>query len=516
MNVVLERIGDYAVTICREAVQLPSGRPSPSCRTSRISSSTAHRALEQALQAFADGDAELARETAELTRRRTRRFHHVFTDLLRVARSARGRSRTSSACSPSSTASSASSDQAKNICEETIFAVTGETKQPKVYSILFVDEKATAGARWRPRSPGRRSRRAAATPVPAGIPRPPSTRGSLRSSTPRGYAIPEGPPARMPTDARRASRLPRDREPPGEVRGRLPDPPFHTVILRWDAVHDRDRTDDEALEADRKRIAHELRELMETAARRGSGLRWRRHARPPLPRRRHELDRRGSSWYVDKVVQVLVFVGGISAIVFIVGIFVFITPRGVGLHRRHHGRRRVLHVSTLGARPPSSNPTYGALALIVGTASVTGLAMLVAVPFSLGAADLHRRVRQREDARDPEGPGRAAGRHPVGGLGLHRAQHHEPADHRPLRRAGRPQRPERRDHPGPDGGADHDDHRRGRAQGRARPLPRSRRGAGRHALAGDLRRVVLPAARTAWWPRCCSASGAASARPWPC
>ena len=34
----------------------------------------------------------------------------------------------------------------------------------------------------------------------------------------------------------------------------------------------------------------------------------------------------------------------------------------------------------------SHNPTYGALALIAGTASVTGLAMLVAVPFSLGAA----------------------------------------------------------------------------------------------------------------------------------
>ena len=33
-----------------------------------------------------------------------------------------------------------------------------------------------------------------------------------------------------------------------------------------------------------------------------------------------------------------------------------------------------------------SNPTFGALALILGTASVTGLAMVVAVPFSLGAA----------------------------------------------------------------------------------------------------------------------------------
>ena len=32
-------------------------------------------------------------------------------------------------------------DQSKNICEDTLFTVTGETKQPKVYKILFVDEK---------------------------------------------------------------------------------------------------------------------------------------------------------------------------------------------------------------------------------------------------------------------------------------------------------------------------------------------------------------------------------------
>ena len=30
-------------------------------------------------------------------------------------------------------------DQAKNICEETVFSVTGETKAPKVYRVQFVD-----------------------------------------------------------------------------------------------------------------------------------------------------------------------------------------------------------------------------------------------------------------------------------------------------------------------------------------------------------------------------------------
>ncbi|MFW5740080.1 MAG: phosphate ABC transporter permease subunit PstC [Myxococcota bacterium] len=97
------------------------------------------------------------------------------------------------------------------------------------------------------------------------------------------------------------------------------------------------------------------------------------------------MDRRDRDWYIDKAVAVLVFVGGISAIIFIVGIFVFITREGFGFIL---SRFDVAEFFTSTAWRPTSeqNPTYGALALIAGTASVTGLAMLVSVPFSLGAA----------------------------------------------------------------------------------------------------------------------------------
>jgi phosphate transport system permease protein len=96
-------------------------------------------------------------------------------------------------------------------------------------------------------------------------------------------------------------------------------------------------------------------------------------------------DRRDLAWLTDKAVQVLVFLGGISAIVFILGIFVFITSKGMGfiVHRLDLAE----FFGSIAWRPTSeTHPTYGILALIAGTASVTGLAMLVAVPFSLGAA----------------------------------------------------------------------------------------------------------------------------------
>ncbi len=98
-----------------------------------------------------------------------------------------------------------------------------------------------------------------------------------------------------------------------------------------------------------------------------------------------DLDRRNLDWYIDKMVQVLVFVGGISGIICIIGIFVFITKEGIGFLTSTFQFSEFFG-SPRWAPTSSHNPTYGALALMAGTASVTGLAMLVSVPFSLGAA----------------------------------------------------------------------------------------------------------------------------------
>ncbi len=97
------------------------------------------------------------------------------------------------------------------------------------------------------------------------------------------------------------------------------------------------------------------------------------------------LDRRNLDWYIDKLVQIIVFIGGISAIVFIIGIFVFVTKEGLGFLVGEFDFKEFFLSPRW--RPTSEwNATYGILALIAGTASVTGLAMIVAIPFSLGAA----------------------------------------------------------------------------------------------------------------------------------
>lgn len=96
------------------------------------------------------------------------------------------------------------------------------------------------------------------------------------------------------------------------------------------------------------------------------------------------MDRRDLAWYSDRAAQLLIFAGGLSAVVFVVGIFVFVAKEGLAFV---FGPLELGEFFTsIAWRPTSSTPTYGALALFAGTASVTGIAMLFSVPLALGAA----------------------------------------------------------------------------------------------------------------------------------
>jgi len=103
------------------------------------------------------------------------------------------------------------------------------------------------------------------------------------------------------------------------------------------------------------------------------------------PNAARDFDRRNLDWYIDKLVQILVFLGGISAIIFIIGIFVFITKEGIGFIL-HTMDVKEFFLSPYWEPSDEDAPEYGILALVAGTASVTGLALVVAIPFSLGAA----------------------------------------------------------------------------------------------------------------------------------
>ena len=137
LNIGLERIGDYAVTMGRVGAQLQKPIPAPLVADIReLADQTIHM-LRTATRAFLEEDAELARETKPIAKDidsvYDRMFHNIVsaddgrprTEVVRVLTILDQIERVS--------------DQAKNICEEAVFVATGETKKPKVYKILFVD-----------------------------------------------------------------------------------------------------------------------------------------------------------------------------------------------------------------------------------------------------------------------------------------------------------------------------------------------------------------------------------------
>jgi len=87
----------------------------------------------------------------------------------------------------------------------------------------------------------------------------------------------------------------------------------------------------------------------------------------------------------ESAIEIVIRLCGISAILFVFGIFFFVFREGA--HFLFHGLNLGQFFFSQEWYPTSeSNVRYGALALIAGTFSVTVLAMAIAVPFGLGAA----------------------------------------------------------------------------------------------------------------------------------
>jgi len=86
----------------------------------------------------------------------------------------------------------------------------------------------------------------------------------------------------------------------------------------------------------------------------------------------------------EKAIELLIRLCGISAILFVFGILVFVLREGAPFLWKLDLKKFLLSPAWI---PTSqTNPQYGVGALIVGSVSVTVLAMMIAVPFGLGAA----------------------------------------------------------------------------------------------------------------------------------
>lgn len=138
VNIELERIGDYAVTIAREGIQLSAPPSGEIARELELIAGETQLMLHQAIQSFNDLNADMAKSTMPMAGQMERAMDTLFNTMKDASQQENLKDLFAMFVVFSQLKRVA--DQAKNICEETVFAVTGHQKAPKVYNILFVDE----------------------------------------------------------------------------------------------------------------------------------------------------------------------------------------------------------------------------------------------------------------------------------------------------------------------------------------------------------------------------------------
>lgn len=97
---------------------------------------------------------------------------------------------------------------------------------------------------------------------------------------------------------------------------------------------------------------------------------------------------RRATWAVvgERLLTGIIYLCGISAIIFVLSIFIFVFKEAAPVLFGGKFSLSQFLFSTEWYPTSEVNKRYGVLAMIVGTFAVTGVAMVIAVPFGLGAA----------------------------------------------------------------------------------------------------------------------------------
>ena len=263
-NIALERIGDYAVIIARASGQLskpPSGRMAHELE--RFGSEV-KLMLGQSIKAFNELDPGLARGTLVLEKEMEFDLDGIYAELMSNPEQAGAKSLLTTFTV--FTHLKRAADQAKNLCEEAIFAETGETKVPKVYNILFVDRDNScasqmAAALARKVFPGSGNYRSAGSTPAASI--DPATAQFLAD---KGLDLASASPAPIDFSEHELAEFHLVVSLQGPVAEHMGQLPFHTAGIQWDIGADKltpgQSPDEDTLPSLYRELGSQISELM--------------------------------------------------------------------------------------------------------------------------------------------------------------------------------------------------------------------------------------------------------------
>ena len=136
--ILLERLGDYAAKISRESVHLEQKLEGSFMQEVQVMSYDALEMYSKALQAYQEQNQELALATMRDAKIVDRDFRKAYSDLIGPDKETLSTRDLFSRLVIINQIERVS-DQAKNLCEEVVFACSGQTKQRRPYRLLFLD-----------------------------------------------------------------------------------------------------------------------------------------------------------------------------------------------------------------------------------------------------------------------------------------------------------------------------------------------------------------------------------------
>lgn len=265
LDVALERVGDYASSIGREVAHLMERPPETVLRDIELISTQARRTFQQSLQAFHNRDVDIARETYGLADQTDLTLNAVFAALLEAGERREVPLADAFALLRIVNLVKRVAEQSENVCEQTIFAVTGDTRDPKIFRILFVGDKNDRGtlmaeAYARKAFPESGRYRSAGWD-------PAQVMDSALSSflDAKGIDVKGLRPGSLESALREPQHFHVIVSLAPEGRARLSDAPFRSVILEWQ-IEQGPGMDEESLERLYREITVKVQELVTTLA----------------------------------------------------------------------------------------------------------------------------------------------------------------------------------------------------------------------------------------------------------
>lgn len=141
LSTTLERIGDYAATMSREVHQFTGPLPEVIAEDISLLADQARKVLENSLASFLKEDLDLARSTRMAASQYGSTFDRVFKHLKRTGNEEDVPVTELFGMLTVCNRLERIIHQAKNIAEQTIFAVTGQQKEEKTFDILILGQR---------------------------------------------------------------------------------------------------------------------------------------------------------------------------------------------------------------------------------------------------------------------------------------------------------------------------------------------------------------------------------------